>query len=369
MIERSRILIVDDESTNVEMLERILGRDGYDNVETTTDPREGLRLWETFKPDLLLLDLMMPDIDGFEVLTRLNRSALGPNREFVPVLVLTADVTRAARNRALAAGASDFVTKPFDHSEVRLRIRNLLVTRHLHADLAEANRDLEVKVRQRTVELQFSLEQLEVMHEDLRFSRRETIRRLSMAAELRDDDTGRHIMRMGRYAGLLGHAAGLDPERATEIELATQMHDVGKIGIPDSVLLKPGMLTSEERAIMERHPVIGYEVLTGSSSELLELAATIALSHHERVDGAGYPRGSMGDEIPFEARIAAIADVFDALMSDRVYRPALSLDETLETMHKGRGSQFDAQLLDVFMSRIPELLAAREAIERSEVAS
>lgn len=369
MINQARILAIDDEVRNLKILERILELDGYTDVRTTTDPVEGLRLWESFGPDLLLLDLAMPELDGFEVMNCLGAATRGPNDDYVPILVLTGDVTPEARNRALASGANDFVTKPFDESEVRLRIRNLLQTRRLHVALSDANRALEEKVRARTVELRSSLKELESAHADLRVSREETIQRLSMAAELRDDNTGRHIRRMGRYAGLLAHAAGIDVQRAVVVELATQMHDVGKIGIPDSILLKPGGLTRDERAVMERHPEIGHRVLTGSSSELLEVAAAIALSHHERIDGRGYPRGLRGEVIPIEARIASIADVFDALTSDRVYRPAMSVEQTLEMMRAGRRGQFDPELLDLFMERIPEMLAARDEIERAEVTS
>lgn len=346
---------------------------GFTDVVSTTDPRDVLARWPSLQPDILLLDIMMPGLDGFEVMEALEAATWTSKGIYVPILVLTADVSRETRRRALAAGARDFLNKPFDHDEVRLRINNLLEARALHMELREANHDLEEKVAARTSELQASLRQLESAHHTVRTSREETIQRLSMAAELRDDDTGHHILRMSRYTSVLAREAGIDPGRCSDIELAAQMHDVGKIGIPDGVLQKPGRLTPEERAVMERHAQIGHDVLSGSSSGLLDLAALIALTHHERMDGTGYPNGLRGDEIPIEGRLASVADVFDALTSDRVYRPALSVDETLAVMKEGRGSQFDPVLLDLLLENVGRLMAIREHIatkgalrERSE---
>lgn len=359
----SRILIVDDQAANIEFLERILSLEGYSSFRSTTDPREVLDLWNSFDPDLLLLDLMMPHVDGFDVMDQMRALGVLQEDRYVPILVLTVDTSREVKNRALSAGAKDFLIKPFDPDEVLLRISNLLETRSLYRALAGTNQNLEKEVAKRTLDLQTSLRDLEKAHRELQHSKEETIRRLSIAAELRDDDTGRHITRMSRYTGLLAFEIGLGSKRARHIELAAQMHDVGKIGIPDSILMKPGALTPEERSVMERHPLIGYDVLSGSSSELLQLAATIALTHHERIDGLGYPQGLVGENMPIEGRLTAIADVFDALTSDRVYRAALSTDESFEIMAKGRGTQFNPEFLDVFFENADQMLAARREIE------
>jgi putative two-component system response regulator len=215
---------------------------------------------------------------------------------------------------------------------------------------------LQELVGERTTAMWSSITRLQEVQEELRLSRHETVARLSIAAELRDTETGAHIERMSRYCALLARASGADELRAELIRLASQMHDVGKIGIPDSILLKPDALTSKERAVMETHTDIGHRILAGSRSELLQLAATIALTHHERIDGGGYPRNLSGDDIPLEGRIAAIADVFDALTSRRVYRGALQIVEALRIMAEGRGTRFDAVLLDAFFDTMPEVL-------------
>ncbi len=361
----SKILIVDDEAANVALLERLLRKAGYSELRSTTDPREGMELWEDLEPDLLLLDLMMPHIDGFAFMERVAASRWLKVAGYVPILVLTADVTAPTRDRALASGAKDFLVKPFDSTEVRLRIKNLLETRALHVGLRDANHMLEDRVRQRTHALATSLHELSDAHTQLRISRQETIERLSVAAEFRDDETGHHIHRMSRYTGILARTEGYDEERCAAIVMASQMHDVGKIGIPDRVLLKPGKLTRDEREIMEQHAKIGHDILSGSEAELLHIAATIALTHHERFDGTGYPQGLEGEEIPLDGRIAAIADVFDALTSDRVYRRAFPLMEALKMMKEGRGSHFDPSLLDHFFDSLPELLTVKDRVERS----
>jgi putative two-component system response regulator len=364
----AKILVVDDEPANVALLERLLRKSGSTNVRSTSDPREGLKLWDTFEPDLLLLDLMMPHLDGFAFMEKIRTSPWMTSAGYVPVLVLTADATARTRDKALGSGAKDFLTKPFDATEVRLRISNLLDTRALHVRLAHANHELEDRVRDRTRALAGSLNELNSAHANLRLSREETIERLSIASEFRDDDTGQHIHRMSRYTTILARLAGYDEEDCALIQMASQMHDVGKIGIPDRVLLKPGKLKPEEREVMERHAEIGHDILSGSESELLRLAARIALSHHERFDGQGYPHGLAGEEIPVEGRIAAISDVFDALTSDRVYRQAFPLMKALQIMKEGRGTQFDPVLLDLFFDSIPEILMVKDHIERAVTA-
>lgn len=352
------ILVVDDQSQNVLLLEKLLGRAGYQHVITTRDPKEAVAIATESLPDLVLLDLHMPGMDGFEVMERLR--TLVPKADFLPILVLTADATPATKERALGAGASDFLPKPFDQVEVLLRIGNLLRTRSLHRKVLSHNDVLEERVRRRTSALSAAVNSLEETQNELRLSREETINRLSIAAEYRDEETAVHVQRMSRYCEILAVRLGADRERADLIRVASQMHDVGKIGTPDSILLKPGRLTPEEYQRMQQHAVIGHRILRGTRSELGELGASIAWTHHEKVDGTGYPRGLEGDQIPFEGRVAAIADVFDALTSDRVYRKAFPMIDALEMMRDGRGTHFDAGMLDAFFEVLDDLVRVKD---------
>ncbi len=346
----AKILIVDDEPANVVLLERLLKKSGYMNVRTTTDGRQ-VASFLAWGPDLILLDLQMPGYDGYAVMEELAPAVSAYGGSYLPILVLTADATRTAKERSLSMGAKDFLTKPFDHVEVLLRINNLLETRSLHVELQNENVTLEKKVQERTADLWKSVMELERSHDELRQSRRETVDRLALAAELRDDDTGQHVARMSAYAGLIGEAVGMSNGEVELLRLASAMHDVGKIGIPDGILRKPGKLTAEEFDVMKTHSDIGYRILCGSSSLLLQRAAEIALTHHERFDGGGYPRGLAAADIPLAGRIAAIADVFDALTSDRVYRAAFTLMRAVEMMKEDAG-HFDPELLKAFLDSI-----------------
>lgn len=363
----ANVLIVDDEAANVLVLERLLSLTGYRNVRSTTDPTEVETLCESFRPDVILLDLHMPRLDGFEVMKRLFREA-EPD-EYLPVLVLTADITHKSKRAALEGGAKDFVTKPFDHAEVLARVGNLLETRFLHQQLRRHNERLEDEVRIQTADLAEAVRRLEVAESDRRLAQEETIHRLSLAAEYRDDETSRHIERMSRYCAILASGAGWEDRETELLRMASKMHDIGKLGIPDSILLKRGRLTREEYEVMKGHADIGHQILRESRSELANMGAMLAWTHHEKIDGTGYPRGLRGEEIPIEGRIAAIADVFDALTTNRVYRPALSLDESLTIMREGRGRHFDAELLDVFLEdSMDQVLAAKgQAIHAGSV--
>ena len=361
-VDDLRIVIVDDQPANVRLLERMLAGAGYMNVSCTTDPLRALELVEEFNPDLLLLDLHMPQLDGFGVLEEMGRR-FPQSQTFLPVLVLTADVTAESRQRALLLGAKDFIAKPFDRTEVILRVKNLLETRSLHLEIRAHSELLEHQVEERTKELRTAVNGLEFAERELKLSRAETIERLSIAAEFRDDDTAKHIHRMSRYCGLLAGAFGYDDDDREQLQIASAMHDVGKIGIPDRILLKPGPLTPEERQMMQTHAEIGYQILSGSHSELLRRASLIAWTHHERFDGDGYPRGMTGEEIPIDGRIAAIADVFDALTTDRVYRKAFDPAEAVRIMREGRATQFDARLLDCFFELEDEALRIKNAYE------
>jgi putative two-component system response regulator len=358
-----RILVVDDEPANVLLLERLLATAGYGNVRSTTDPTEVEDLYLEFRPDLILLDLHMPGLDGFGVMARLGD--LIPADDYMPILVLTADVSASSKQGALMGGAKDFLAKPLDTSEVLARVANLLETRSLHLQLRRHNELLEARVRERTAALWDTVGELEKAQKELRLSQEETIHSLSLAAEFRDDETSRHIERMSRYCAIIARALGFDDARRDTIRVAAKMHDVGKIGIPDAILLKPGKLTHQEFETMKAHAQIGYEILSGSSSDIARTAASIAWSHHEKVDGSGYPRGLVGDEIPIDGRISAVADVFDALTTNRIYRKAYTLPESLTIMRERSGVHFDPEILGVFFGRLDEVLAMKQKLDES----
>jgi putative two-component system response regulator len=327
-----RILIVDDQIANVELLKRILARAGYEDVEGITDPRDFASTVDAITPDLILLDLHMPEVDGFAILETV--SAFLHRDTYLPVLVITADATPETKRKALQLGAKDFLTKPLDVEEVVLRVRNLLETRLLHLELRAQNQSLEHRVLERT--------------RDLEEAYIETFERLALAAEYRDDATGQHIIRVGRTAAAIAESLGLDEATVSLIELSAGLHDVGKIGVPDTILMKPARLTPEEFAIVKTHTTIGANILAGSRSPLLQMAELIARYHHERWDGAGYARVE-GAEIPLVARITSVADTFDALIHERPYKPAWPLERALEEIRSERGFQFDPEPVDAFL--------------------
>lgn len=327
----AKILIVDDETDNVSVLERILKIEGYTNLQSTTDSRDVKTIYQDFLPDLVLLDLGMPHMDGFEVMGLLKEINKGTH---LPILVLTALQDDDILLKALDSGAQDFINKPFDLPEVLARIRNMLEVRLLQKELKKQNEVLEEKVCERTKELNET--------------RLEIIRRLTMAAEYRDNETGQHIIRMSKMCALLGKTIGMNESQYDLLLNASPMHDIGKIGIPDRVLLKPGKLDPEEWEIMKTHTVIGAELLSGHSSELMEMARIIALTHHEKWNGTGYPEGLKGEEIPLVGRICAVCDVFDALTSDRPYKKAWSIEDSLSEIYKNSGKDFDPKLVEAF---------------------
>lgn len=330
----ARILVVDDEEINVRVLQRILVGAGYRDVCSTTDSGRALSLYRQFSPDLVLLDLHMPVRDGFDVLEELSPHI--NSETYVPVLMLTGDASPDARRRALLLGARDFVLKPFDAQEILLRIHNLLETRFLYRVLEKQNADLEVRIAARTWQLEKS--QIEILD------------RLAGAGEFRDGETGLHTARVGKLASRLGMALGMDENFVKLVERAAPLHDIGKIGVPDNVLLKAGALSVEEFGLMKVHTTIGASILAGGESDVLVTAERIALRHHERMDGSGYPGGIAGDEIPIEARLVAVADVFDALTHDRPYRAAWPLDVVLRYLEKNAGSHFDSAIVRALLS-------------------
>jgi putative two-component system response regulator len=330
----ARILIIDDHQANIEALKRILRSAGFVSVNSATDPLIGVELVKTWAPDLVLLDLHMPRLDGFGVLEAIRQHLTGGS--YLPVLMLTADSSDETKRRALASGVKDFLTKPFDATEARLRIENLLETRSLYTTIRSQNETLEHRVAERTRELEEA--QLEILQ------------RLAAAAEFRDDDTGEHTHRVGHLAALLAMGIGLPAAQVDLVRRAAPLHDVGKIGIPDSILLKPGRLTREERRIMETHAEIGAAMLAGGHSALVQTAERIARSHHERWDGKGYPDGHAGDRIPIEARVVAVADFLDALTHKRPYRPARSVEKTIAKIVAERGGHFDPVVVDAVIA-------------------
>ena len=329
----ARILIVDDHRPNLLALEEILRREGYEDITCVSDPLQALPLFVTRHPDIVLLDLHMPVLDGFALLQQVR--ARIPSISYLPVLVLTADVTPEAKHRALSLGARDFLTKPFDASEVLLRTKNLLEMRMLHRALEDHNRSLEEEVMERISETEEA--------------RIEILERLAIAAEYRDDATGEHAQRVGRLSGRLAEVIGLPPRDVELIRRAAPLHDVGKIGIPDAILLKPGKLTPEEFEVIKTHAPIGGRILSGSKVPLLHVAEDIALTHHERWDGGGYT-GLSGEEIPLVGRIVTVADVYDALINERPYKHAWPRKDALAEMKAQAGRQFDPTVVEAFMS-------------------
>ena len=351
---KTSILVVDDEEGVRGVLARVLKRGGYGRILTAASGDEARTLLGKEEIDVVLTDMQMPGGSGLDLLHHIHESL--PD---VASLMITGEDDTELANQALSVGAYGYLVKPFRSSEVLINVSNAIRRRNLELENKQHRNHLEGMVRKRTNELWKMVQAVEEREEELRVSREATIQRLSMAAEFRDDETAGHIKRMSRYCGLLSGWAGLGSERSEMIRIASIMHDIGKIGIPDAILLKPGKLTPEEYAFIQKHAEFGHRILTGPQSDLLDMAATIAYSHHEKWDGSGYPLGLEGSAIPIEGRIAAVADVFDALMSDRVYRKAFSLEEALKIMNEGRGSHFDAGLLDTFMDHIVEVLEVR----------
>lgn len=338
----AKILVVDDDPTIVMMLGDLLSAAGFTTVRSTTDARQVLHFYQEWQPDLILLDIHMAYLDGFEVMAQLKPV----EQDYLPILVLTGDTMPEVRQRALEVGAKDFLNKPFDPIEALTRIRNMLEVRLLRNALREHNALLEAKVRERTQELQET--------------RLEIIRRLGRAVEYRDNATGLHVIRMSYYAASLARAAGMPAEECELLFHASPMHDIGKIGIPDRILLKPGRLDADEWAVMRTHTTIGAEMLSGHASELMQMAYLTALTHHEKWDGTGYPQGLQGEAIPLVGRITAISDVFDALTSTRPYKHAWSVEDAVAEIDRRRGTHFDPDLVERFCELLPDLLKIKQ---------
>lgn len=360
-ITHSCILIVDDESLNIEVARQHLEFAGYRNLISTDHAGQALPLIGIHRPDVVLLDIHMPEINGLEIL-----AALRSDKELArtPVIILTGSSDPETKLTALKAGATDLLQKPVHNGELLARLGNVLRVKAYQDQLHRHSEELEVAVRKRTAELEAS--RLDVIH------------CLARAAEFRDDDTGQHIVRVGRYARIIAEELGFSQKDLDIIEPAAQLHDVGKIGVADAVLLKPGKLTPEEFEMMQKHcgfgkkiaqqvsdrdaialrhhSDIGSRILDAGSSPILEMARRIALTHHERWDGNGYPLGLAGSDIPIEGRITSVADVFDALSSKRPYKPPFPLEKCFGILEEGRGTQFDPVILDAFFARRADII-------------
>ena len=361
---QAKILIVDDEMFNNEVVRGYLELDGYQDIEATSNAREAMSLVFELRPDLVLLDINMPEISGLQILKSIRADdALST----IPVVILTADSSNETKLDALDSGATDLLAKPVHRGELLARIRNVLKLKAYQDRLFHYSEELEAAVRKRTA--------------DLEESRMEVIRCLARAAEFRDDDTGQHIVRVGRYARIIGEELGVPELDLDTLQAAAQLHDVGKIGIPDSVLLKPGKLTPEEFELLQKHCGFGRKIVESFSSNeaevmrshtelgsrivdeahspILQMAKRIAMTHHERWDGTGYPLRLAGEDIPIEGRITAVADVFDALSSKRTYKPAFPLEKCFQILSESRGTQFDPRVIDAFFARRDEIVAVQ----------
>lgn len=338
------------------LLEKLLRMEGYD-VALASSGEQALH--EVFErgADTVLLDMRLPGMSGLDVCRKIRAH---PHGVHTPIVFITAVNDRELRRKGMEAGADDFLSKPFDEVELLARIRNGVRVKHYYDNLEQQKGALAAAIDARTAELAQAVAKLTQIQSELRASHEETIYRLARAAEFRDDETGQHLQRMSWYCHMIGSKIGLDPQMCELLRIASPMHDVGKLGIPDRILLKPGRLTPEEFTIMKTHAEIGFRILHGSKAAPLEMAATIAHTHHEKWDGGGYPRGLRGEDIPLPGRIAAIADVFDALTSARPYKPAWPLEAALDLMRKNAGSHFDPTLTEVFLGHINEVLAIRD---------
>lgn len=355
-IKDRRIMVVDDEPINVKLIEKQLSADGYSQFVVTTRADEVLTLVESRRPDVLILDVVMPGISGLTLLGQLRSL---PAHAHLPVIMVTASTDRQTRNAALDLGATDFLDKPLDPAQLLARVRNALTLKSQFDRLRHWAEDLETEVRRRTAELEAS--RMELLH------------CLGRAAEFRDNETGHHVIRVGQYVGLIARELGLDEATVTLLTQTAQLHDMGKIGIPDAILLKPGKLTDDETNLMRQHVQLGTAVLSPDGGEedpkfrdhtwvgkeifcagrspMLRMAASIAFSHHEKWDGTGYPLGLAGEDIPLEGRITAVADVFDALSSVRPYKKPFPLPQCFEMISEQRGKHFDPRVVDAFLAR------------------
>ncbi len=331
--KKASVLIVDDIPENIDILRGVL--DETYELKAATSGEVAVRIAQQALPDLILLDIMMPDMDGFRVCGLLKED---PRTSKIPIIFVTALDDQVDESKGFDLGAVDYIAKPVNPDIVRARVKT-------HLALYDQNRNLEELVRNRTIEL----------HE----TRLEIIRHLGRAAEYKDNETGLHVIRMSKYCQLIAMKSGLSDTEAELIMNAAPMHDVGKIGIPDVILMKKGPLSDEEWIIMRKHPEIGIRIIGEHSSDLLRMARLAALTHHEKFDGTGYPVGLSGEDIPLVGRVTAIGDVFDALTSDRPYKKAWTLDDAVDLIKSEKGKHFDPLLVDAFLESLPEVIEVK----------
>jgi putative two-component system response regulator len=346
------ILIVDDTPDNIDLLGGLLKR--YKRT-FALNGEKALEKVEKNPPDLILLDVMMPGLDGFEVCRRLKAN---PQTNEIPVIFITAMGQSEDETRGFEVGAVDYITKPFSPAVVKARVQTHLALTRAKKRLANQNEILEHRVSERTAQLREAFGKLKEASLD-------TIYRLTRAAEYRDDDTGAHVLRMSNYSAAIARALGLNEEVVEGILHAAPMHDIGKIGIPDRILLKPGRLDEDEWKIMRRHCKFGANILEGSETDVIRLGATVALTHHEKWNGSGYPRGLKGEEIPVEGRIVAVADVYDALTSERPYKKAFSHEKATSILREERGRHFQEKVVDAFFEVESEILSIRKSYQET----
>jgi Response regulator containing a CheY-like receiver domain and an HD-GYP domain len=345
MKDKPVILVVDDQLQNVELLEAQLVPLGYEIIRAANG-KDALTIITGNEIDLMLLDIMMPGMDGFEVIRRVRQ---GTKTRLLPIILVTALRETEDRVKGIEAGCDDFISKPVDKMELFARVRSLLKVKDYNDLMLNYRKELESEVTARTEQLKKALERIKTASLD-------TIYRLSVASEYKDKDTGAHIKRMSRYSAAVARRMGLDENTIETILYAAPMHDLGKIGIPDQILMKPAILDPAEWKIMKMHTVIGAKILQGSDAEFIKSGESIALSHHEKWDGSGYPNGVKGQEIPIAGRIVAIADVFDALTSKRPYKEPFTIEKSLAIVKEGRGTHFDPDVVDAFFDIQEEIL-------------
>ena len=341
------IAIIDDEFTSRIILDKIvrgLRKDVF--VQSFASPLGAIDWLRLNNPDLILVDHLMEEMSGLEVIRKIRQL---PHLEHVPVIMVTVSNDNEIRFKALEAGATEFLSKPFNHYECQIRCSNLLSLRMHHKGVLRRSEELEKAVSEATRRI---LER-----------EQETLFRLARAGEYRDSDTGNHVLRMARFSRLIAEGMGLDENRCSLIEMAAPMHDIGKIGIPDNILLKPGKLNHEEFSIMKTHSLIGYHILKSSHSKYISLGAEIALSHHERYDGSGYPNGLKDKASPLDARIVAVADVFDALTIERPYKKAWSNQDALEYIRSNKGSHFDPECVEAFLLQFSKISLVQQQLQ------
>lgn len=346
-----RILVVDDEEFNQEILNDRLVEQGYE-VVLASNGEEALQKVKEFSIDLILLDIMMPKLDGYEVTRRLKK---GKETKIIPIVMVTALKDLSSRVKALEAGCDDFLGKPVEAIELKARVKSLLKIKAYHDHMRNYQKELEGEVAQRTSQLREALSKI-------KGASLETIHRLSRAAEYKDEDTAAHIQRMSHYSVIISKKMGMNSDFVEGIRYAAPMHDAGKIGIPDRILLKAGKLDQKEWEVMKEHAAIGAKILEGSKTKFIQMGEVIALNHHEKWDGNGYPNGLKGQNIPLAGRITAVADVFDALLSKRPYKESFPLEKSMEIIEEGKGNHFDPEVVDAFFAASDEIMTINKVI-------